>query len=186
MCRLREIIFAGCAIASLAALAYGQGNFGGFGGYRSGLASPPAKASVTIAGKQINVDYYAPSMRGRKIMGELVPWGEVWCTGANVATGFTTEADLQIGSLKLPRGTYSIWTLPTEKEWTLIVNKQSGQHHLDYEPERDFGRTKMNLKALSSPVEVMKIDLAATGAKSGTLGVSWEKTEAWIPFTVLP
>jgi hypothetical protein len=183
MCRFRVNIFAGCAIACLAALAYGQGNFGG---YRGSLASPPAKASVTLAGKHIAVDYYAPSMRGRRIMGDLVPWGEVWCTGANVATGLTTEADLQIGSLKLPRGTYSIWTLPTEKEWTLIINKQSGQHHLDYEPERDFGRTKMNLKALASPVEVMKIDLTATGAKSGTLGVVWEKTEAWIPFTILP
>jgi hypothetical protein len=182
MSRLRAIVFAGCAIACLAALAYGQRNFGGFGG---GLASPPAKASVTIAGKQISVNYFAPSMRGRRIMGQLVPYGEVWCTGANVATGFTTEADLQIGTLKLPRGTYSIWTLPTQKEWTLIINKQSGQHHLDYEPERDFGRTKMNLKTLSSPVEVMKIDLAATGGKSGTLGVIWETTEAWIPFTVL-
>jgi hypothetical protein len=182
MSRLQKIGLSGMAIASLAAFAWGQGNFGGFVNSR---LSPPAKASVTIAGKQIKVDYYAPSMRGRRIMGSLVPYGEVWCMGANVATGLTTDADLQIGALKLPKGTYSIWALPTQKEWTLIVNKQSGQHHLDYEPERDFGRTKMNLKSLSSPVEVMKIDLAATGGNKGTLGVSWETTEAWIPFTVL-
>ena len=66
--------------------------------------SPPASAAVKIAGKQISVDYYAPSMHGRRIMGELVPFGQVWCPGANVATGLTTEADLQIGSLKLPKG----------------------------------------------------------------------------------
>lgn len=183
MFRLRGVFFAGCAAACLTALACGQVNVGE---RRAGLASPAAKTSVTIKGKQITVDYFAPSMRGRRIMGGLVPYGEVWCTGANIATGFTTEADLQIGSLKLPKGKYSIWTLPTEKEWTLIVNKQSGQHHLDYEPERDFGRTKMSLKTLSSPVETMKIDLAATGGNQGTLAVNWETTQAWIAFTVLP
>jgi hypothetical protein len=186
MSRIQVIALAGCAaVAGLAALLHGQGNFGAVRRPGGGLASPSAKASVTIAGKNLSVDYFAPSMRGRKIMGGLVPYGEVWCTGANIATGFTTEADLQIGTLKLSRGTYSIWTLPTEKEWTLIVNKQHGQHHLDYEPERDFGRTKMNIKTLSSPVGVMKIDLVSTGAKTGILGVSWETTEAWIPFTVL-
>jgi hypothetical protein len=186
MVRLRVFIPGVCLSACFALLLFAQRNFQGFPGTGGGLASPPAKASVTVAGKQITVDYFAPSMRGRRIMGGLVPYNEVWCTGANVATGLTTEADLQIGSLKLPKGTYSIWTLPTQKEWTLIVNKQHGQHHLDYEPERDFGRTKMNLKSLSSPVEVMKIELVSTGAKTGTLGVIWETTEAWIPFTVLP
>ena len=89
--------------------------------------SPPAKVSATVAGKHISVDYYAPSMHGRKIMGDLVPFGEVWCPGANVATGLTTEGPLQFGTLKLPKGTWSIWAIPGEKEWTLIVNKQSGQ-----------------------------------------------------------
>jgi hypothetical protein len=108
---------------------------------------------VVVAGKKITVDYYAPSTHGRKVMGGLVPYGQVWCTGANIATGFTTEADLHIGTLKLPKGTYSIWTLPTEKEWTLIVNKESGQFHLNYNSSLDFGRTKMNLRKLETPVE---------------------------------
>jgi hypothetical protein len=82
----------------------------------SRYTSPEAKSTVTVAGKEITVDYYAPSMHGRKIMGALVPYGEVWCTGANIATGFTTATDLQIGTLRLPKGTYSIWTLPGEKE----------------------------------------------------------------------
>src|SRR5580700_8017381 len=150
--------------------------------------SPPASAAVTIAGKEINVDYYAPSMHGRKIMGALVPFGQVWCPGANVATGLTTEADLQIGGLKLPKGTWSIWAIPGEKEWTLIINKQSGQHHLDYDAAEDFGRTKMTLKTLSAPVETFRIELSANAgsSKSGTLSLIWETTEASIPFTVLP
>jgi hypothetical protein len=148
--------------------------------------SPPASAAVQVAGKRISVDYYAPSMHGRKIMGELVPFGKVWCPGANVATGFTTAADLQISGLKLPKGTWSIWAIPGEKEWTLIFNKQSGQHHLDYEAAEDFGRTKMMVKTLSAPVETLRIDLTSNGGNKGTLSLIWETTEASIPFTVLP
>jgi Protein of unknown function (DUF2911) len=148
--------------------------------------SPPASAAVQIGGKHIRVDYYAPSMHGRKIMGDLVPFGKVWCPGANVATGLTTAADLQIGALKVPKGTWSIWAIPGEKEWTLILNKQSGQHHLDYEAAEDFGRTKMTLRTLSAPVETLRIDLSSNGGNKGTLSLIWETTEASIPFTVLP
>ena len=91
------------------------------------VASPPASVSATIGGKKISVEYYAPSARGRKIMGGLVPFGQVWCTGANYATAITSEAPLQMGDLKLPKGSFSIWTLPTEKEWTLIINKETGR-----------------------------------------------------------
>lgn len=139
-----------------------------------------------VAGRKISVDYYAPSMHGRKIMGALVPYDEVWCTGANIATGFTTEADLQIGELRLPHGTYSIWTLPGEKEWTLIVNKESGQFHLNYNRSLDFGRTKMNVRILAAPVETFRIELRTNGGNRGTLALVWENTEASIPFSVLP
>ncbi len=148
--------------------------------------SPPASATVTIAGKRINVDYYAPSMHGRKIMGYLVPYGEVWCPGANVATGLATAADLQFGTLRLPKGTWSIWAIPGPKEWTLIVNKQSGQHHLDYDSAEDFGRTKMNLRTLAAPVETLRFELISNGGNKGTLALRWETTEASVPFTVLP
>jgi hypothetical protein len=148
--------------------------------------SPPAKASVMVAGKEIAVDYYAPSMHGRRIMGNLVPWGKVWCPGANVATGLTTEAALQLGTLRVPKGTVSIWAIPGEKEWTLVVNKESGQHHLDYDSAEDLGRTKMTVKTLASPVETFRIELSSSGGRTGTLALIWENTEASIPFTVLP
>ena len=89
---------------------------------RSKYTSPPAAVSATIGGSKIAVEYYAPSMHGRKIMGALAPYGEVWLTGANWATKITTDANLDIGGLKVPEGSYSIGTVPNEKEWTLIIN----------------------------------------------------------------
>ena len=148
--------------------------------------SPIVSTSAEVAGKKISVEYYSPSMHGRKIMGALVPFGEVWCTGANYATKITTEAELQMGSLKLPKGSYSIWTIPNEKEWTLIINKETGQFHLNYKPELDFGRTPMKLKTLDSPVEAFRVDVRANGGNKGTLALVWETTEAYIPFTVVP
>jgi len=158
-----------------------DGQFG-----QSKYTSPLANVAATIAGKKITIEYYAPSAHGRKIMGGLVPFGEVWCTGANWATKITTEANLQMGGLKLPAGSYSIWTLPNANEWTLIINKQTGQFHKDYDSSTDFGRTKMNLKTLANPVETFKIDLRSDGGNQGTLALDWETTEASIPFTVTP
>ena len=163
------------AVAALAGIAAGQR-----------YTSPPATASVKIGGKQISVDYYSPSMHGRRIFGALVPYGRVWCPGANVATGLTAEADLRIGNLKLPKGAWSIWAVPGEQEWTLVINKETGQHHLDYDPGQDFGRTKMNVKKISTPVEAFRIDLVSEGENKGRLALVWETTEASIPFTVLP
>jgi hypothetical protein len=152
---------------------------------KSGFTSPPESTSVEVAGKKISVEYYAPSMHGRKIMGGLVPFGDVWCTGANYATKITSEADLQMGTLKLPKGAYSIWTVPNEKVWTLIINKETGQFHLYYKQQFDFGRTPMKVKTLDSPVETFRVDLRNNGGNQGTLALVWEKTEAYIPFTVL-
>jgi Protein of unknown function (DUF2911) len=157
--------------------AYGQ-----FG--RPKYTSPAANVATTIAGKKITIDYYAPSMHGRKIMGALVPFDKVWCTGANWATKITSESALEMGGLKLPAGSYSIWTLPNEKEWMLIINKQTGQFHLNYDPSQDFGRTRMNLKTLGTPVETFQIALRQDGGNQGILAVLWETTEASIPFTV--
>jgi hypothetical protein len=152
----------------------------------SRYTSPPASTSVTIAGKRLRIDYYTPSMHGRKIMGFLVPFDAVWATGANYATSLRTEADIQIGDLKLPAGVRSIWTVPGAKEWTLILNNQTGQSHLDYDPSQDFGRTKMSIKTLPEPVETLKIELRSDSGDKGTMAVMWETTEASIPFTVLP
>jgi hypothetical protein len=154
-------------------------------GERPKYTSLPASTAITIIGKQISVNYYAPEMHGRKVFGGLVPFGEVWCTGANWATKITSDADLEMGGLKMPKGSYSIWTIPNPNEWTLIIYSQTGQFHLDYDSSTDFGRTKMNLKTLADPVEKFKIDLRSDGGNKGTLALLWEKTEASVPFTVV-
>jgi hypothetical protein len=182
--RKKVLLFGGAGIVVVLIGVFAWTSYGQFG--RSQYTSPPANVAATIAGKKITIEYYAPSMHGRKIMGNLVRFGEVWCTGANWATKLTTEANLQIGGLKLPAGSYSIWTLPAANQWTLIINKQTGQFHKDYNSSTDFGRTKMNLKTLPSPVETFKIDLRSDGGNQGTLALDWETTEASIPFTVSP
>jgi hypothetical protein len=168
--RKRVVLFGGVAIIVVFGAVFTLRSYGQFGTSR--YTSPQANVAAMIAGK--------------KITGGLVPFGEVWCTGANWATKITTEAALQMGDLKLPAGSYSIWTLPNASEWTLIINKQTGQFHKDYNSSTDFGRTKMNLKTLANPVETFKIELRADGGNRGTLALDWETTEASIPFTVSP
>jgi hypothetical protein len=145
--------------------------------------SPEASSSSMIGGKKITIEYYTPSMHGRKIFGELVPFGKVWATGANTATKITTEAPLLVGDLKLPKGSYSIWTIPGEKEWTLIINKETGQFHMNYNADLDFGRTKMTISTPPSPVEKLHIGVRSGGGNKGTLFIDWETTEASVPLT---
>lgn len=141
--------------------------------------SPPAQAKATLGGKNVTIDYSAPSKRDRKIVGELVPYGKVWRTGANGATTLKTETDLMIGNLHVPAGSYSLFTIPGEKEWTLIVNKQTGQWGTNHDPAQDLGRVKMSVKALPKTVETFNI-----GVDGGALKLTWENTEASVPVKV--
>jgi hypothetical protein len=172
-----------CILAVAAALVIGI-SLVSFAQEHSKYTSPPAHTEATIGGHKITIDYYSPSMHGRKIFGALVPYNQVWCTGANWATKITSDADLQMGTLKIPKGSHSIWTIPADKQWTLIINNQTGQFHLNYDGSRDLGRTKMDIKPIDAPVEAFKIELRQNGGSNGTLALDWEKTEAYMPFTV--
>ena len=145
-------------------------------------ASPHEQVSAVFDGKKVTIDYGRPLKKGREIFGKLVPFGEVWRTGADEATTITTEANLNIGGLKLPKGTYSLFTLPTEKEWTLIVNKNAKQWGAySYDAKQDLGRAKMTVTAAAAPVEQLTITLDADGkGKAGTLKLAWDKTVASI------
>ena len=140
--------------------------------------SPPAKAEASVKGKKITIDYSAPSKRGRTIMGELVPYGKVWRTGANAATTLTTDADLMIGSLHVPAGKYTLFTIPGEKEWVLLVNKQTGQWGTEYDPAQDLGRVKLTVAPLKDPVETFTIGVGET------ISFTWENVKAWTPVMV--
>jgi len=147
------------------------------------VLSPPAETSQTVDGKTVSIKYSAPSVRGRKIVGALVPYDKVWRTGANAATMLKTEVALKIGTASVPAGTYTLYTLPSADTWKLIINKQTGQWGTVYNQNQDLARVDMKKETLSSPQEVMSITLEPFQGKSSTLHVRWETTDVSVPVT---
>lgn len=147
---------------------------------KSKRPSPPASATC---GKTISVDYSSPRMNGRKIFGDLVPFGKVWRAGANEATTFVTTADLTVGGKTIPVGSYTIFTLPTADKWTLIISKKTGEWGIPYPGEADdFARLDMRVSKLPSPVENFTIAFENAGGKC-TMLLDWDTTRASITFT---
>lgn len=146
------------------------------------LASPAAMAEVQLRGKTLMIHYNSPSIRCRTIMGGLVPYGKVWRTGANPATSFTTDTDLTIGTLHVPAGKYTLYTLPAAPgtPWMLIVNKETGQWGTVYHEAQDLGRTPMHAGKLSSPQETMSISFEKTTGNATQLHVRWEHVDEWV------
>ncbi len=145
--------------------------------------SPPAQAAVMLKGKTITIDYSAPSMRGRPIAGALVPYNKVWRTGANAATTLKTPIALKIGTLAVPAGTYTIYTLPSENGAKLIINKQTGQWGTEYDETKDLGRVDMTPITLPDPVETFVIKFDNVEKDATELHLIWEKTDLSIPVT---
>ena len=148
------------------------------------LASPPATATVKLEGKTITIHYNTPSIRGRKIFGGLVPYDHWWRTGANPATTLITPVRLRIGKLDVPAGTYTLYTLPSQRDaWMLIVNKQTGQWGTIYHQDQDLGRTPMEQNALATPQETMSLSFANTHANETQLHMKWEKLDEFVTIT---
>jgi hypothetical protein len=163
---------------AIAAVSIAVLSFAGVARAQEKRASPHADVSATLAGKKITISYGRPYVKGRAIFGGLVPWGQVWRTGADEATTLTTEGDIVIGALKVPKGVYALFTLPTEKEWTLVLNKTAKQWGaFKYDAAQDLGRTPMTVAAAAKPVEQFTIELVPTG-KQLSLKLSWDKTVA--------
>jgi hypothetical protein len=145
------------------------------------LPSPAATASVTVAGGTIDIHYNTPHLRGRHLGGpEIVPYGQVWRTGANPATTIITSVPLKFGDLLVPAGTHTIYSLPTADAWKLILNSETGQWGTEYKPEMDLGRIPMKAKAMSSPQEVMSLSFENTAANSTELHIRWETTDRYV------
>ena len=146
---------------------------------KSKRPSPPAQAQCKFSdGKTIAVDYSSPRMKGRKIFGELVPYGQVWRTGANEATTFVTTAALTSEGRDIPAGNYTIFTLPEQNKWTLIVNKHTGEWGIPYKYEsEELVRIPMLVSKTSAPVENFTIRFDQ-GGDACTLNISWEETQA--------
>ena len=145
--------------------------------------SPPAQAQCKFSdGKTITVDYSSPRMKGRKIYGGLVPYGEVWRTGANEATTFVTTANLTVGGKSVPAGNYTIFTIPNQSKWTLIINKKTGEWGIPYKYESDeLARVDMSVSQTSSPVENFTISFDQTGGAC-TLNIIWDDNKSATEF----
>jgi hypothetical protein len=143
------------------------------------VLSPPERATCKFAdGKAIAVRYSSPRMRGRKIFGDVVPFGEVWRAGADDATSLVTNVDVTAGGKIVPAGTYTLFTLPTQTKWTLIISKQTGEWGIPYPGEKyDFSRMEMKVSKLPSPLENFTIAFDSTGTTC-TMKLDWETTRA--------
>ncbi len=156
--------------------------------------SPPAKATASIGGHEISIAYSAPGVKGRegKIFtadgliktsgGSQYP---IWRGGANAATTLHTDADLMIGDLSVPKGDYTLFVdISDPDNWTLIVNKKTGEWGLAYDPSQDLGKTKMTMSKPPSMVENLVYTITDNGGGKGTITLAWEDHSASVPITV--
>jgi Protein of unknown function (DUF2911) len=168
---LKKSVFSFAVVLTICAVASAQ--------QKKPPLSPPAHAQCKFSdGKTITVDYSSPRMKGRKIFGGLVPYGEVWRTGANDATTFVSTAEVTIDGKDVPAGNYTIFTVPEQDKWTLIVNKHTGEWGIPYKYEsEELARLPMQVSKTASSVEDFTISFNP-GGNSCTLQMSWENTQA--------
>ncbi len=155
------------------------------------VLSPPATATATIGGKSISIRYASPRVRGRAghiftkdgLIGKD-PHYPVWRAGANAATTLKTDADLTIGDLSVPKGTYTLFVdISNPDQWTLIVNKQTGEWGLAYNGSYDLGRVTMHMSKPPHTLEDLRWTIKSIGHGKGMLTLSWENHSASVPFT---
>jgi hypothetical protein len=148
-----------------------------------GALSPLDSITVAAGGANVKVNYSRPSKRGRVVFGGIVPWDRIWRTGANVATHFSTDRTLAFGTTVVPPGRYTLFTLPTQSGWTLIISRQTEQWGTEYDPAQDLVRIPMRTRTLTSPVEQLTIGIEPR-SRGGVLRVQWDTTEAYADFAV--
>jgi hypothetical protein len=138
-----------------------------------------------VGGAALQIDYSRPAKRGRVVFGGVVPYGQVWRTGANAATQFKTDKALDFGGTIVPAGFYTLWTVPAADGWKLVVNSETGQWGTEHDASKDLATIPMSTTALSQPVErfTIRVEPAASG---GVLALEWDTTRATAAFTVQP
>ncbi len=155
--------------------------------------SPPETATVSLGGKTITINYCSPGVKGREgqiftkdgLIAQTHKSYPVWRAGANSATTLHTDADLTIGDLNVPAGTYTLFVDITDPDqWTLIVSKKTGEWGLAYDSTADLGRTKMTMSKPPSMVEDLKYTLTDDGGGKGTMTLAWENHSASVPIKV--
>jgi hypothetical protein len=138
-----------------------------------------------IGNASFSIDYGRPLARGRVLLGDVIPIDRVWRTGANAATQFTTSTAITLAGLRLPKGTYTLWTIPRRDGAELIVNRQVGQWGTEYHQASDLGRAPLVTQTLASPVEEFTMSIAPSDARHGTLVLEWGTFRWTAPIVVL-
>jgi hypothetical protein len=146
-----------------------------------GVLSPTDTVRAGVAGAAITVRYGRPSTRGRQIFGGVVPWNRVWRTGANEATHLSTEGDLVFEETRVAAGTYTLWTIPSPRGWTLILNGRTGQAALPYDEAHDVARIPMKVEQTAEFTERFTIAVEPD-EMGGRLTMAWERTRASVAF----
>ena len=156
----------------------------------SAQTRPDETATGKIGGATLTIKYCAPSVRGRKIFGEggrvmQDPTAPIWRAGANSATAFHTDADLNIGGLAVPKGDYTLYVNVKDPDaWELVINKQTGQWGTEYDASKDLGRVKMEMTKPPALIEMLKYTISSSGGNKGTIQLAWENHIATVPFAV--
>lgn len=145
--------------------------------------SPLQTITQRIGITDITVEYSRPGVKGRKVFGDLVPYGELWRTGANAATKVSSEGGFMFGTLKVEPGEYSLFTIPDKTEWTIILNRDPKTNTTRYDQSRDVGRFKV--KAAKAPVkyETFTIDFTNLGDSTALMRLLWDQTMIEIPIS---
>lgn len=139
----------------------------------------PASPARTVESANVSIVYNAPSKKGREIFGGLVPYNQIWRTGANGATEVTFKKDVKFGTASVPAGTYSLFTMPGVKEWTVILNselKQWGAYNYDKIKDKNVAVITVKSESTKEVVEEMSIT-----ASDKAIGIAWDKTMVSIP-----
>lgn len=150
-------------------------------------ASPSDVAIYEKDGLKVEITYCQPSKKGRLIFGEkadkaIVPFGEVWRTGANSATMITLNKDISLNGAALKAGSYELFTIPTATDWTVIINSETGQWGaFSYKPESDVLKTMVVSEKGADTVEMFKIDFVSTDSTSA-IRMAWDDTKVLVPF----
>src|SRR4051812_17091285 len=148
-----------------------------------GGGSPHETVEWTVQGAKITVSYGRPFLKARKVLSDVAPAGKIWRTGADEATTLTTDKTLMIGSLMIPAGTYTLYTIPDATAWKLVVSKQTGQSGTEYNADRDLGRTDLTVETLPKSVEQVTIGFGDVKGMP-SLTIDWGTTRASAPFMV--
>lgn len=153
------------------------------------LSPPRVQGQPAPAPLKIRVDYGQPHARGRKVVGGLIPVDTVWRFGANAATGFTTDVDLDLGGAMVPKGAYTLFSLlGKDGSWKLIISKKTGEWGTQYDPSADLARVPVKARTLAEAAESFTVTLvpAADGSPKGTLRFAWGTAEGTVEWAAKP